>query len=55
MLARATGADPLGLLDLLHSRPEVFDSLWYACWPPKRPGAADGGGGFDVDSVLGRG
>ena len=47
VLARATGADPVGLWTLLHEEPDVFDSIWYGAFPPKRPG-------FDVDEVLGR-
>lgn len=46
LLSKASGADPLGLLALLHERPDVFDSLWYGFYPPKRPGE------FSVDDVL---
>lgn len=45
MLAKASGADPLSLLTLVHEAPAVFDSLWYSWFPPERPG-------FSVDKVL---
>lgn len=46
MLAIKTGQPIDTLLDLIHGNRRVFDSLWYAAFPPEDAVA-------DVDAVLG--
>lgn len=52
-LAIAARCDPLRLLDCLYEQPDVFDSIWFAAFPPRRE-KADGRPRSDIDDILGR-
>ena len=54
-LAVATNSDPLVLFDVLFSRPDLFDALWYSAFLPKDVSTLPSGNPkSDIDEILER-